>query len=249
MKTRILMVMMLLVTGSVFSQTATPESRAAAERLLQVLKVGENFDNTIRQAVTMQMGMIDQMDVSDEVKDRARKTAKESIENVLEKFSWQKMQGMFTETYAEVFTAEELLGVCAFYESPAGQKFVAKQPELTRVTMQKMQGIMAEIMPELQKEMTDRVQEVQQTCLEMKKRRNIVDVEKAKAILTLPVGTINGAMGADRSTDISSGAGLTNLLAALKISDISELTVDGDAINIGDMTTKAAYQGSGTATK
>lgn len=60
--------------------------------------------------------------------------------------------------------------------------------------------------------------------------------------MTLPAFCkVTGAMDADDSTDISSGKGLTNLLAILKISDLSELTVDGDAINIGDMKTKASY--------
>lgn len=144
--------MMMLVAGSVFSQTATPESRASAEQLLQVLKTGENFDNTIRQAVTMQMGALDKRtDIPADKKDMIRKVSESSINGILEKFSWQKMKGMFVDIYAEVFTKEELDGVIAFYESPAGQKFVAKQPELTRVVMQKMQTLMAEVMPEIRK--------------------------------------------------------------------------------------------------
>jgi len=241
MKIKILMVMMMWVAGSVFSQTGTPESRAAAERLLQVLKMDENFDNSISQAVKMQMGMVDQMDIPAEDKERARKISENSTENILKKFSWKKMKGMFIDIYAEVFTTEELNGVIAFYESPAGQKFVVKQPELMQVTMQKMQGLMAEIMPELQKEMAGSVQKAQQAQSEMKKKRNIADVQKAKGVLTLPIGTMAGAMGAELSTDISSGEGLANLLAALKMNDISELTVDGDAIDIGDMKTTASY--------
>jgi hypothetical protein len=237
MKTRILLVMMMLFAGSVFSQTATPESRASAERLLQVLKLGENFDNTIRQAVTMQMGMLDKrMDIPAEKKETVRKSIEAAVNSSLEKMSWQKMKGMFVDIYAEVFTKEELDGVIAFYESPAGQKFVAKQPQLTQVTMQKMQTLISEMMPELQKEIAAAVRSP-----DVAKARNIADVEKAKGRLTLPVGKVVGAMGADASTNISSGEGLTNLLAALKISDISALTVDGEAINLGDMKTKASY--------
>jgi type IV pilus assembly protein PilA len=74
------------------------------------------------------------------------------------------------------------------------------------------------------------------------KARNVADVEKAKAQLTLPSGTITGAMGANTNTIISSGAGLTNLLAVLKIDGLTDLTVDGTTISIGDMGgTKASY--------
>ena len=69
---------------------------------------------------------------------------------------------------------------------------------------------------------------------EKTKLRNIAEVNKAKAVLTLPTEAgIVGAMGATDGTTISSGAGYTNLLAALKISDLSALTVSGTTINIG----------------
>lgn len=152
MKVRTIFVFMLLVSGFSFAQTAAPESRASAERLLEVLQVGENFDNTIRRAATMSFGMLDKRaDIPDDKKEMIRKSAEAAANNTLEKMSWQKMKGMFIDIYASVFTKEELDGVIAFYESPAGQKFVAKQPELTLVTMQKMQALMAEIMPEIQK--------------------------------------------------------------------------------------------------
>jgi hypothetical protein len=200
--------------------------------------MNENFDKSISQAVKMQLGMIDQRtDISTDKKEVVRKSIETSINSTLEKFSWEKMKPMFIDIYAEVFTAKELNDVITFYESPAGQKFVVKQPELMRVTMQKMQALMAEIMPELQKEIVASIRSP-----DAAKARNIAQVEKAKGILTLPViCRIAGAMGADGSTDISSGEGFSNLLAALKISDLSELAVDGEAIHIGDMKTKASY--------
>ena len=71
------------------------------------------------------------------------------------------------------------------------------------------------------------------TAQEKTKLRNIAEVNKAKAVLTLPAGTIVGAMDAEESTAIDSGAGFTNLLAALKITDVSALTVSGTTIQLG----------------
>jgi type IV pilus assembly protein PilA len=74
------------------------------------------------------------------------------------------------------------------------------------------------------------------------KARNVADVEKAKGQLTLPAGTVTGAMGADNNTSIASGtAGGSNILAILRISALTDLNVGSDTITIGDMSTKAHY--------
>jgi type IV pilus assembly protein PilA len=70
------------------------------------------------------------------------------------------------------------------------------------------------------------------------KDRNVAEVNKAKAVLTLPVDPSNpltGAMDAVNTTPITAGtAGYTNLLAALKITDLTDLTVGGKTIIVGD---------------
>lgn len=76
------------------------------------------------------------------------------------------------------------------------------------------------------------------TAQEKAKARNVAEVNKAKAVLTLPTESgIVGAMGATESTSIAAGtAGYTNLLAALKLSadgDFSALTISGTTINVG----------------
>ena len=69
---------------------------------------------------------------------------------------------------------------------------------------------------------------------EKSKARNVAEVNKAKAVLTLPAGSVVGAMDATDSTSIASGsAGYSNLLSALKIQDLTALTVGGTTINIG----------------
>ena len=157
MKPKMIIVLMM-IAGAVFAQS-TPESRSAAATLLDVLKMGENFDNSIQQAMQMQSGMLNQMGLSAEEMAEAQKCMKKSMKPVMEKFCWANMKDMFVDIYAEVFTAEELQGIIKFYESPAGQKFVVKQPQLTQVTMQKMQAVMAEIMPQIQKEAQAAVEE------------------------------------------------------------------------------------------
>jgi prepilin-type N-terminal cleavage/methylation domain-containing protein len=70
---------------------------------------------------------------------------------------------------------------------------------------------------------------------------NVASVEKAKGVLTLPSGlNMAGAMGLDITDDFDDAA-VSNLCAALRINDISELTVGKHTITIGDLAIKAYY--------
>jgi len=138
------------------------DASAAAAKLLEVLEMDKNFDGAMQQAVQMQQGMLDQMDLTEEEKAEAKKAMGKSMQTVMDKFSWDNMKDMFVEIYAEVFTAEELQGIIKFYESAEGQKFVQKQPQLMQVTMQKMQTLMAQMMPEIQKEMEQMIEELEE---------------------------------------------------------------------------------------
>ncbi|MCH7927981.1 MAG: DUF2059 domain-containing protein [Candidatus Dadabacteria bacterium] len=66
----------------------------------------------------------------------------------------------YISIYAETFTEEELKGAIKFYKSPIGKKFIEKQPELMRKSMQISQKQMTTLMPKIQKlteEMMDQI--------------------------------------------------------------------------------------------
>ena len=71
------------------------------------------------------------------------------------------------------------------------------------------------------------------------KARNVAEVEKAKGVLTLPAGSIDGAMALE-GTNWTSAAS-DNLLKALRITNLDALTVGGTAITVGDLQNKAHY--------
>ena len=76
---------------------------------------------------------------------------------------------------------------------------------------------------------------------EKTKAYNIVAVEKAKGVLTLPSNTLPGAMGL-KTSDPFNDAVIVNLCTALRISDISALKVGGIDITVGNLTEKAYYE-------
>jgi hypothetical protein len=129
----------------------TAPRRAAAEKLLDLFNMDETYDQAMKQAMNMAVSMIDSQDLPEAEKANARKAVEASMGVSMEKFSWKRMKGIFVDIYAGVLDLEELEGLIAFYESPIGQKFLKKQPQLSLATMEKMQLLMEEMMPDLQK--------------------------------------------------------------------------------------------------
>lgn len=77
--------------------------------------------------------------------------------------------------------------------------------------------------------------------MEAAKARNIAEVEKAKGVLTLPqVVGLPGAMSLT-ANDAFDEEAVSNLCTALRIDDLSKLTVGGIPIRVGNLTEKADY--------
>ena len=149
--------MMAMALALVARGNPTPASedavqrRGAAEKLLTLFNMDATYDQAMKQAMNMAIVMIDAQDIPEAEKVNARKAVEASITVSMEKFSWKRMKSIFLDIYAEILSLEELEGLIAFYESPIGQKFLKKQPQLSLATMEQMQLLMQEMMPDLQK--------------------------------------------------------------------------------------------------
>jgi hypothetical protein len=82
-------------------------------------------------------------------------------DEVKSELSWEKMRDLYQQVYAETFTQEEVDGLIAFYESPAGKAFVAKMPTVMQKSMVLMQQRMAPMVQRLQQSLQETVLEVQ----------------------------------------------------------------------------------------
>jgi len=76
--------------------------------------------------------------------------------------SWQTMKPVYVAMYDETFTADELRPLVAFFKSPAGQAYVDKMPSLVSNTMKRMQQVVGEMMPDIQKLNTEFIQQMKQ---------------------------------------------------------------------------------------
>ncbi len=160
-------VLILVVAGlarPLIAEEATPVAkdkslrRAAAEKLLDLFNMDQTYDQAMKQTMSMAVRMIDGQDLPEVEKANARKALEASMNVSMEKFSWKRMKDIFIDIYADVLDLEELEGLIAFYESPIGRKFLKKQPQLSLATMEKMQILMEEMMPDLQKAVDEALQ-------------------------------------------------------------------------------------------
>ena len=66
-----------------------------------------------------------------------------------EEMTWDKLRPLYVQIYQESFTQEEIDGLIAFYESPAGVAFVEKMPFVMQKSMSIMQSRMAPMMEKM----------------------------------------------------------------------------------------------------
>ncbi|QCF27614.1 DUF2059 domain-containing protein [Hydrocarboniclastica marina] len=83
------------------------------------------------------------------------------MEELRAEISWEKMSSLFVQVYAESFSQEEIDNLIAFYESPTGQMFVAKVPQVMQRSMALMQQRMKPTLQKIQAKVQRELQEVQ----------------------------------------------------------------------------------------
>ena len=81
--------------------------------------------------------------------EQQKEMMEKNMEMCAEEMKWEKIKPDYIDLYAETFSAEELKELIAFYQSPAGKVFMAKQPELMQKSMQLSQKTMMRLMPKI----------------------------------------------------------------------------------------------------
>ena len=127
--------------------------KAAAEAVLKAMHMETVFGATTERVMTSVDRLTD--GTARQIKDKAEATDfqtrmhAQSREMLKKQFNWEAIQPEFVQSYAATFTTPELKELAAFYDSPVGQKLVAKQPELSdrigKISQEKMQQILPQI--------------------------------------------------------------------------------------------------------
>ena len=126
------------------------QAHALAEELLGVMKIQKNIEDSFAMVKQMLPAQMKQMGVPDaEQSENAQKRTNEVLDLIMREMSWDKLKADYLAIYAETLTAGELEGLVKFYKGPIGQKFIEKQPELMKRSMQISQKQMMQILPKI----------------------------------------------------------------------------------------------------
>jgi len=144
---------------------AAPPTDASINQLLELSKAGKLMDSVWAQMDGFMKTSLQQVTkgkpVSADEQAIMDKQQAKMIAIMQDELSWAKIKDGFVQVYRETFTQEEIDGIIAFYQSPAGQAFIDKQPALMKNTMALMQQRMGPIMQKIQ-------QMTEETAKEMK---------------------------------------------------------------------------------
>ena len=146
---RLLIVLLASLSIPAFGQGAT---EASVERLFAAMNVERSIGASYAMMDNMmKQGMAQALPADPTPQQRqAAEAARASFSAVMrEEVSWEKMKPDLVKTYSETFTEAEVLGIVAFYESPAGQAFVAKMPLLMQKSMLATQERMRLLIPRM----------------------------------------------------------------------------------------------------
>jgi hypothetical protein len=136
------------------STRAAPPSDGSINQLLELSKAGKLMDSVFAQMDGIMKASLKQVTkgkpLSADEQAIMDKQQARMIAIMKEELSWDKLKDSFVQVYRETFSQEEVDGLIAFYQSPVGQSFIDKQPELMKNTMAVMQQRMEPMMQKIQ---------------------------------------------------------------------------------------------------
>ena len=140
---------------------AAPPSSAQIERLLQVMEAQKIVDQMIPAMMQQSRMMVDQnlakSDTSEADKARANQVMASQEASLRAMLSWTNLKPVYLRVYSDTLSAEEVLAMTRFYESPEGRSVMQKMPQILQRTMVELQPLaqsaMEKMMADLETEM------------------------------------------------------------------------------------------------
>jgi hypothetical protein len=154
-----------LLVSLVFASLAQcePASQESADRVLVDAKVEKlldtmlvNVDQVMRRSMDAAM---QGQQLSPEQRQAVDARAAKFAQVMREEMTWDKLRPLYVQIYQESFTQEEIDGLIAFYESPAGVAYIEKMPVVMQKSMSIMQSRMAPMMEKMKAAMKEAIAE------------------------------------------------------------------------------------------
>ncbi|MBE7494436.1 MAG: DUF2059 domain-containing protein [Verrucomicrobiaceae bacterium] len=158
MKSLLTAALFLCLLGNCLAEL-TPSHKAAIEKLLDIMQVQKQMEQSMRAGLEAGMGTsADQIKaLPQEQQDKFNNAMKRVMDALMEEMSWEKLKPDLVEVYGRNFTEKETNDVIALMQSPTGQMLVTKQAamvgDVMKVTQERMKTFMPKIMAIMQEEM------------------------------------------------------------------------------------------------
>jgi hypothetical protein len=146
-----LLVVTMFSLTPVQAQSPSPDTEAAARELVNTTKLTDRFKTLMPMLMQNMKAAI--------VQNRAEIARDYDVFAPLLLKGMEARMGELTEAmvtiYSSNFTAAELRAVIAFYKTPAGQKFLAKTPDITQQSMLAGQAFGKSVADDMKKQMIE----------------------------------------------------------------------------------------------
>jgi uncharacterized protein len=138
----------LLATSLASGQGLSKEAKI--ERLLELTN-GQATMNQVFEQMKAAMAPAIPADATREQRAKSQELQIKILDLMKSRMSWEKVRPAYVKAYSETFSEDEINGILAFYESPAGRAMQAKMPIFVSKVMALAQAQASELMPEIQR--------------------------------------------------------------------------------------------------
>lgn len=129
------------------AQPAAPSPEALKLARALVEKTSGDKDATLKSVAGPMVGMMQQMGIRQV--DRAQAVVQEAVMPILTQH-YDELVDIRAKTFASVLSVEDMKGIVAFYDTPAGQSLIRAQPAMAQSTVTGMTQWMTALQPEMQ---------------------------------------------------------------------------------------------------
>ncbi|MCF7221679.1 DUF2059 domain-containing protein [Marilutibacter chinensis] len=137
---------------------AAPPSDAQVDRLMELTRARDTLEAMWPQLEAMQRQIAEQaLAGSGKTLDKGQRAELDAmlerqLRTMQSAMSWEHLEPIYREIYQQTFESEDVDAMIAFYESEAGQKLIAKTPQLMQNTMRATQRMIAPMLEEMQRD-------------------------------------------------------------------------------------------------
>jgi hypothetical protein len=124
---------------------APSKKEQLATELITMFKFKDNMEGVFKQMSSMMTKSLDAQTTSPEEREKRLKSMELVLQEARKAIDWKPIEVEMIKIYTEKFDEKDLEDIIAFFKTPAGAKWLEKQPEIQAETMQSMQKILPQI--------------------------------------------------------------------------------------------------------